>query len=71
LGLVTEKNNSNEFRNAVASAFLVGTLEVLTKLPEAVPTLNDLYGAIRLGAIAGLAFYLANKGIALKNKKSE
>ena len=66
IGLVTKTENpgeTHEFRDAVASAFLIGTLEVLNKLPEAAPTLGDVYSAIRLGAIAGIAFYMLNKGI--------
>ena len=60
---------SNEFRDAVVSGFLVGVVEMLSKLPETMPSRwGDVYSAVKAGTIAGIVFYLANKGIQLSKK---
>ena len=63
--------NSKEARDAIISGLLLITLEILNKLPEGeMPTPLNIYQAVRFGIIAGLVFWLANKGIKV-NKNAE
>lgn len=71
LGIRTSNGDCNEFRDAVVSGILVGFVEMVSKLPESIPTLGDAWRAVRVGIIAGLTFYLANKGIQYKKNQGE
>jgi hypothetical protein len=43
----------------------------LNKLPETLPTLQEVYIAVRLGLIAGITFYGVNKVFSIESKKTE
>lgn len=67
-----DANGQHVERDAIISGIIVGVIEVLNKLPEGrLPGAIDVYSALRLGAIAGLAFYCLNKGIKYRNSKKE
>jgi hypothetical protein len=68
-GLKTSNGDCNEFRDALITGAITGAVAMLNQLPDSIPTIGDVWRAVRLGIIVTLTFYVSNKVFGKKKEE--
>lgn len=66
MGFGLSTSTDHTARDSMLTGLAIAALDILNTLPEHIPTFEEVYLAVRVGAFSCVLFYLANKGIKYK-----